>query len=153
MTEREEIEDVISRLGLYIDSKDWAKLVEVLDEEVELDYTSLFGGLVEKIKSSEVIARWKSLLTPLKATQHVITNILVTMEKNDSARSTANVRAVHVRPNNLGDALWTVGGRYDFVLNKKNGYWRISAIKLTTLWTTGNPQILNVLDSTLTSSE
>ena len=83
MIELKEVEDVISRLGLYIDSKEWAKLEDVLDKQVELDYRSLFGGSVEKIPGSEVIARWKSLLTPLKATQHMIVNMLVTLESND----------------------------------------------------------------------
>lgn len=142
MTEREDIEETISRLGLYIDSKEWEKLHEVLGDEVQLDYRSLFGGSVQTMHRTEVISSWKSLLGSVKATQHLIANMLVTTSENDLATCTANVRALHVRPNNMGDSLWIVGGRYDIKLSKVEGKWKISGIKLTTQWTSGNPQVL-----------
>ena len=61
---------------------------------------------------------------------------------NNLATCTANVRAVHVRSDNMGDSLWTVGGRYDFKLEKVvEGKWKITGIKLTTQWTSGNPLV------------
>ena len=141
MSQRQEIEETVDRLGLHIDAKEWLELGEILSETVELDYVSLFGGQVEQLSRADVIERWKANLSPLKATQHVITNLHVTIRDN-TADCAANVVATHVRPNPMGDALWTVGGRYDFRLLHDSGRWRISAIKLTVLWTTGNPQVL-----------
>jgi len=141
LSQRQEIEETIDRLGLHIDAKEWLELGEVLSETVELDYVSLFGGQIEHLTREQVISRWKTNLAPLKATQHVITNLHITIRDN-TAECAANVVATHVRPNPMGDALWTVGGRYDFRLMHENGRWKISAIKLTVLWTTGNPQVL-----------
>ena len=68
LTESEDLEDTISRLGLYIDSKEWEKLEDVLGNQVELDYRSLFGGMVQTIHRTEVIANSKLQLNSLQAT-------------------------------------------------------------------------------------
>ncbi len=148
LSQRQEIEETVDRLGLHLDAKEWLELGEVLAETVELDYVSLFGGQIEHLICAEVIDRWKTQLTPLKATQHVITNLHITIQADNTATCACNVVATHVRPNPLGDSLWTVGGRYDFQLLHEGGRWRISAIKLTVLWTTGNPQVLSTSGST-----
>jgi hypothetical protein len=143
LSQRQEIEETVDRLGLHLDAKEWLELGEILAEIVELDYVSLFGGQVERLSRAEVIDRWKTQLPPLKATQHIITNLHITIKADNTADCAANVLATHVRPNPLGDALWTVGGRYDFQLVHDGGRWKISAIKLTVLWTTGNPQVVS----------
>jgi hypothetical protein len=142
LSQRQEIEETVDQLGLYLDAKEWQELDEVLSETVELDYVSLFGGQIERIPRADLIERWKTMLSQLKATQHIITNLHITIRDN-TADCAANVVATHVRPNPLGDALWTVGGRYDFQLLQDSGRWKISAIKLTVLWTTGNPQVIS----------
>jgi hypothetical protein len=141
LSQRQEIEETIDRLGLHIDAKEWPELGEILSELVELDYVSLFGGQIEHLSREQVISKWKMNLTPLKATQHIITNLHITIRDN-MAECATNVVATHVRPNPTGDSLWTVGGRYDFRLMLESGRWKISAIKLTVLWMTGNPQVL-----------
>ena len=143
LSERVEIEETVDQLGLLIDAKEWQELQEVLSETVEMDYRSLFGGEIEQLPRAEVISRWKTLLSPLKATQHVITNLHINVKPDQAADCAANVVATHVRPNSLGEPLWTIGGRYDFRLVHEGGRWKISAIKLTVQWTTGNPQVLS----------
>ncbi len=147
LSQRQEIEETVDRFGLLIDAKEWMELAEVLAEMVELDYVSLFGGQVERLPRADVIARWKTQLSPLKSTQHIITNLHITIKTDNTADCAANVLATHVRPNPMGDSLWTVGGRYDFQLVQDSGRWRISAIKLSVLWTTGNPQVFNLASS------
>ncbi len=143
LSQRQEIEETIDKLALHIDAKEWLELAEVLAETVEFDYVSLFGGQVERLLRTEVVNRWKTQLSPLRSTQHIITNLHIIIKADSTADCVANVLATHVRPNPLGDSLWTVGGRYDFQLAQEGGRWKISAVKLTVLWTTGNPQVLN----------
>jgi len=132
----------VDQLGLRTDAKEWPELEEVLAETVELDYRSLFGGNLETLSRADVIARWKSQLAPLR-TQHIITNLHITIKPDNTAECAANVLATHVQANDGQNSMWTVGGRYDFRLAQENGQWRIYAIKLTAIWTTGNPNILN----------
>ncbi len=144
MSARSDIEEAVAQLGLYVDAKEWAALEGLLSETVDVDYTSLFGGLKETVSGSQLVERWRKLLSPLKATQHMITNLHVTIKEDGSAACAADVVATHVRPNSMGDPLWVVGGRYDLALKQVGQRWKISAIKLTTYWTSGNPQILNL---------
>jgi hypothetical protein len=142
LSARIEVEETVDLLGLRIDAKEWPELEEVLAETVELDYRSLFSGNLETLSRADVIARWKSLLMLLR-TQHIITNLHITIKPDNTAECAANVMATHVRSSGGEDSMWTVGGRYDFHLAQENGRWRIFAIKLTAIWTTGNPNILN----------
>jgi hypothetical protein len=125
-----------------MDAKEWPEVEEFLAETVEVDYRSLFGGSVETLPRGDVIARWRSQLTPFR-TQHIITNMHITIKPDNTAECAANVMATHARSSGGENSMWTVGGRYDFRLAQENGQWRIYAIKLTTIWTTGNPNILN----------
>ncbi len=143
LSQRQEIEETVDQLGLRLDAKEWLELEEVLADTVELDYFSLFGAQVERLSRVEVIERWKMQLIPLKATQHIMTNLHITIKTDNTADCAANLLATYVRPNPVGDALWTVGGRYDLQLLHEGGRWRISAIKLSVLWTTGNTQVLS----------
>ena len=143
LSQRQEIEETVDQLGLRLDAKEWLELEEVLADTVELDYVSLYGAQVERLSRVEVIERWKTQLMPLKATQHIMTNLHITIRTDNTADCAANLLATHVRPNAVGDALWTVGGRYDFQLLHEGGRWRISAIKLSVLWTAGNTQVLS----------
>jgi hypothetical protein len=44
MSDREEITELASRLGLLVDARDWDALEGLFCAEVDLDYTSLHGG-------------------------------------------------------------------------------------------------------------
>jgi hypothetical protein len=55
LSQRQEIEETVDRLGLLIDAKEWLELGEVLAETVELDYASLFGSPIEKMSCVDLI--------------------------------------------------------------------------------------------------
>ena len=142
LSARIEVEETVDQFGLRTDGKEWPELEEVLAETVELDYRSLFGGTVETLPRGDVIVRWKNSLMYLR-TQHIITNMHITIKPDNTAECAANVLATHVRSIGGEEVIWTIGGRYDINLAQENGRWRIYAIKLTAIWTTGNPNIIN----------
>ena len=72
---------------------------------------------------------------------HLIANHVVTVE-GDEADVTTNVTGTHVAANATGDALWTVGGRYDVRARRVDGRWRIAALTLTVRWASGNQAIM-----------
>ena len=140
------MEETVDQLGLHTDAKEWLELEDVLAETVELDYRSLFGGNVETLPRGEVIARWKCSLSPIR-TQHIITNMHITIKPDNTAECTANLLATHVRSTSGEDSMWTIGGRYDFNLAQENGRWRIYVIRLTAIWTTGDSSILTRMET------
>jgi hypothetical protein len=141
MSDRDEIVELTSSVGLLVDARDWDAAQGLFHETVDVDYTSLNGGEPASVSSADLVAGWREMLDRLDATQHLIANQVVSVD-GDEANAAANVTATHVRPNAAGGPHWVVGGRYDFGLRRTEGGWRISALTLTVAWATGNQQIM-----------
>ncbi|MGV9880225.1 nuclear transport factor 2 family protein [Streptomyces sp. NPDC003006] len=123
------------------DRWDWAAFQEIFAEEVDLDYTSLNGGEPLRLPRESVVNGWSTVLTGLDATQHLVSNHLVTLH-GDTAECTASVLATHILANEQGEPTWTVGGHYHYRLVRTAEGWRISGLKMTADWTTGNRNIM-----------
>jgi 3-phenylpropionate/cinnamic acid dioxygenase small subunit len=124
------------------DRRDWAALLGVFTEEIDFDYTSLNGGEPLRLPRESVIDGFRVVLSGFHATQHLISNHLVTRHEG-TAECTAAFLATHVLPNEDGEPTWTVGGHYDFTLADGPDGWRISGIKMTADWTAGNQELVH----------
>lgn len=146
LADRAAITDTVTRFGWCLDRRDWAGLTALFTDVVRTDYTALWGGEPQEASVDELLATdrqgsWRRTMDGLEATQHLITNILVTVD-GDTATATANVVGVHRLPNPHGGPLWTVGGTYEFGLTRTAGGWRIRAITQGITWVDGNQQVL-----------
>ncbi len=140
-TDRLDIIDTTTRMAWLADRRAWDDLVEVFAEEVDVDYTSLAGGEPVTVAAADLVAGWRAGLGGLDATQHHVSNHLVTAT-DEGAEVTAQFIATHRFDNEHGDSLWTLGGHYRFRLARDGEAWRIGAITMTTTWATGNQQIM-----------
>lgn len=146
LADRAAITDIVTRFGWRLDRRDWAGLKALFTDVVRTDYTALWGGEPQEASVDELLATdrqgsWRRTMDGLEATQHLITNILVTVD-GDTATATANVVGVHRLTNPHGGPLWTVGGTYEFVLTRTADGWRIRAITQGITWVDGNQQVL-----------
>lgn len=139
--DRDEIVELTAKLGLFVDARDWEGARRLFLDPVEVDYTSLDGGEPQTIDPAGLVAAWEQGLGGLQATHHLIANHVVELD-GDEATCAAAVHATHVRPNRLGGPVWTLGGRYDFRFRRTPDGWRITAMKLTVAWATGNRRIM-----------
>jgi hypothetical protein len=142
LADRAEILDLTSNLGHLVDARDWEILPGLFSDPVAVDYTSLNGGDPQSTSPEELVAGWRAVLDRLDATQHLIAGQVITLD-GDRATCAASVQATHLLANSTGGPLWTVAGRYDFGLTRTSAGWRISALKLTVQWATGNQHIMN----------
>jgi hypothetical protein len=94
----------IGRFFRAIDERNWTMVSDLLAPQVDLDYTSLFGGDTERRGRDDVVARWSAMLPGFDATQHLIGPLLETA----AGRYECNVRAYH----HLDDDTWMVAGWY-----------------------------------------
>lgn len=92
--------------------------------EVEVDYTSLWGGTPATMTPAQLIGSWRTLLPGFDATWHELGEIAVTIT-GQHARASCSVAARHW----IGKALWLPKGQYDFTLVKTD-IWRISQMRL-----------------------
>lgn len=138
LVDRAEINDVQLRYASGTDSHDWELFRSCFTEEVEVDFSDGFGQPVVRMKADDWVQGTAPRMESFKATQHMITNLVITFDGDDQATCVAYVRASHHLPNSTGDSDQTVYGYYTNRFERTSSGWRIAKVKLTALWMTGN---------------
>lgn len=128
--------DPVTALLHAVDTLDWDGVLAVLADEVRLDYTSLWGGVVETVPAPEVVVRWRGLLPGFDATQHLTGPVL-----SDGDRRSTTVRAYHHAVDGDRSGTWLVAGRYDIGVD---GAGRITAITLHAAYEEGDRALTEV---------
>lgn len=133
--------ETCTRMGWHADQREWERLAEIFADKVMLDYTSLNGGEPAELTPGQITGAWSGLLGSFDATQHLITNHLVTVE-GDTAVCTASFQATHRLANPHGSPLWTLGGTYRFDLVRTGDGWKISGVVMNATWADGNKDLM-----------
>ena len=137
LLDRLAISDVQLRYAMGADTRDWVLYRSCFTDEIDTDFTSVFGGQPRRGNADRFVEAARRFLTGLKATQHMITNHVITIE-GDEATCVAYVQARHYLPNETGDADQTMFGYYTNRFVRTPDGWKISACKLTVTWNSGN---------------
>jgi hypothetical protein len=74
LIDRAEISDVRLRYATGLDSRDWPLFRSCFADEIETDFTSVFGGEPRKVSADRWTEAARRSLSGLAATQHMITN-------------------------------------------------------------------------------
>ena len=143
LEDRLEILELIGRLALTIDGRDWDALGQLFTDTVYHDRTSLTGGDPVTLGVSEFVDGWRQTLQNLDAVHHMITCHVITLD-GDRAACTATMQGTHVYTNHSGGPVWTVGGRHDYQLERTPGGWQIAGLTFTLQWATGNMNVVNL---------
>jgi hypothetical protein len=136
----ERVQSVVVRITHHIDHKQWSDLRSLYADEVDTDYTSLFGGAPQRQRGDDLIAGWQRALAAVK-TQHLLGPIDVRVT-GAVAVAECHVRAWHYSAGAPGGEEWVVAGHYVLALVKKAESWTITGMKLETLHQTGNLKLL-----------
>lgn len=137
LVDRDQIGQLVHRLGTYLDEGRHDELPRILTEDA---VAKTPGGLAE---GREAVVRQAGRNHDAeRGIQHLITNLLIDL---DGDRAT--VRANHVGTfTGIGEAAagraapeaeYVLGGVYHFELRRTPGGWRLSRIETTPTWTTG----------------
>lgn len=119
LIDRQEITDLVSRLGLWLDGETTLEQARtILAEDVSIDTP---GGTQRGLERTVEQAR-RNHDVP---TQHVITNVLVDI---DGDKASAGANLVVTFPDS------TQGERYAFETARTPDGWRLTRIAVTPLW-------------------
>jgi 3-phenylpropionate/cinnamic acid dioxygenase small subunit len=143
LLDRAEISDVQLRYATGLDSRNWPLFRSCFADEVETDFTSIFGGSPRKVSADKWTDAARRTISGLAATQHMITNHVITVN-GDDATCVAYVQARHYLPNNTGDSTQTMFGYYTNRFVRTRDGWKIRGCKLTLFWQTGNWHIFTL---------
>ena len=102
LTDQQEIADLCVRYTIALDTKDWALLESCFAPSPVFVHP---GGRLEGFPA--ILERTKAALTPLTATQHLLGNIVVTVD-GDTARSMCYFQAQHVRAGTPGGETYII---------------------------------------------
>jgi SnoaL-like domain len=137
------VAETLYRYARGVDTRDWALYRSIFADDVMIDFSS-YGSErpPTMMRADDWVARLRPLFAGLAATQHSMSNPMVTLD-GDRADITMYMQAHHVLDPADPDAWYTIGGHYDDTLIKVNGHWLITAVTLTVTWRRGNPAIMN----------
>lgn len=140
MADRLEIIELTHRYCWALDSKTWELLDDVFlpDATAELRSDLLEGR--EAIRN-----RIRNAITRLDATQHTVTNHMITVGidgDGDRATSRAYLHSQHVRTGVEGGELYVIAGRYEDELVRTPDGWRIAFRRLVSVWSEGNLDVI-----------
>jgi NADPH:quinone reductase-like Zn-dependent oxidoreductase len=143
--------ELIGKLSLLLDARDWSAFEELFTDPVHLDRTSVFHGEPETLSPAELVDDYRKTLGNLDALHHLITGHVITLD-GDQATCAANMQGTHVLANTSGGPVWTVGGRHDYQLERTAVGWRIAGWTFTIQWATGNMNIVALAAARASSS-
>ncbi|MCJ7439204.1 MAG: nuclear transport factor 2 family protein [Acidimicrobiia bacterium] len=136
LVDEREIVGLAVRYCLAVDARDYDALRDVF----VADATACFAGR-DEIGLEAIIGRCRDTLDPCDATQHLVSNHLVTLE-GDTATAQCELQAQHVRRGGDGGSTFTLGGRYRDRVTRTPAGWRIAHRELEVVWIAGNPGVL-----------
>lgn len=136
LADRAAISDLCTRYTTALDTKDWAMLRSCFAPEPVFTHP---GGRLEGFEA--ILGRTSAALTPLTRTQHLLGNLIATVDR-DTARSSCYFHAQHVRTGTPGGELYVIAGRYDDSLVRTPDGWRITERVQTYLWRSGNGAVV-----------
>ena len=140
LLDKDAIGDVIHRLFIGTDNRDWTAVRTALAPRLHVDMTSLTGGEPSDIDGPALAAMWENGLQPIQAVHHQVGNLCIGVD-GDAAEAFCYGTATHYRPTASGRNVRTFVGSYDFRLARVDGAWRITLFRFNLKYVDGNLQL------------
>ena len=112
---------IINSVATFADQGDFASIEALYADEIQVDYTSLWGGDVQTYTPESLMTAWASVLPGFDQIYHDISSIQVELAGN-LATATADVIADH----HLEGDFWQVTGQYEYRFVKLADQWQIT---------------------------
>ncbi len=117
---------MVNSVATFADQGDFASIEALYADDVQVDYTSLWGGEVQTHTPASLMTAWAGVLPGFDQTYHDIANVQVAIE-GDRATATADVTADHF----LQDSHWQVSGQYEYRFVNQANEWLITHMTFT----------------------
>lgn len=133
----QQIIEIVNKIGLMADLRDWTECRASFSDQVEFDYTSMLGGEPTTVSADTQIQQWKDFFSStFKTTQHLIGSHTLTVNE-DTATCISHFQGHHVFLDTSKGKTWTLGGTYHHELSRTTQGWKVTKMKMTALWEEG----------------
>lgn len=140
LLDKDRIAEVVHRLFIRTDERDWAGVRACFAEEVHFDMSSAGGGEPARRTPEEITAGWEEGLRRVQAIHHQAGTLLVTVD-GDGADAFCYGIASHYLSNPTGRNTRVFVGSYDFHLVRRDASWRIDSFRFNLKYLDGNPDL------------
>jgi len=138
--DREAVIEVVNKLFVAVDARDWTLAHQCLAEKVHFDMTSLGDSGPSLRAAREITAAWQSGLASLEAIHHQSGNFVVHVV-GDKADCSCYGIAYHFRRVRSGRNTRLFVGSYDYDLSRSGESWRITRFKFNLKFVDGNLEL------------
>ncbi|ASK88703.1 nuclear transport factor 2 family protein [Sphingorhabdus sp. SMR4y] len=137
LIDRARITDHILRYATGIDRRDWALYRSIFTDRMTPDFSSWSGEPALAMSADDWVAGVRATLEPFDATQHVLTNFVITVDGN-SASCTCYMAAHHHLVSGDLREMHSIGGYYVHELQRSGDGWLIHRTTLNVTWEMGD---------------
>jgi hypothetical protein len=131
LTDRQDLCDLVNRLGMTLDEQRMEDLGDVYTEDV------VFGETAEQRGLDALIRSGRDAHGVFEVTQHIITNVLIELD-GDRASIRANLIAAAVPRAEEPSVHFDLGGVYRFDAVRTAVGWRLCGFSVEPVWTLGD---------------
>lgn len=140
LIEKDRIIDVLNRLFIATDRRDWDSVRDCLAATVLLDMTSLTGGEPVRLTGAQVAEGWETGLRAIEALHHQAGNYRVTVRETEASAFCYGI-ALHYRKTRSGRNTRTFVGSYDVHFRREPDAWRIDRFAFHAKYVDGNLEL------------
>jgi SnoaL-like domain len=134
------VEDVVVRMFVATDERDWSTLEKCFTEPFVLDMTSMVGGTPASMTPKQVAQAWAEGFKPLDDVHHQIGNLRTRVNGNEAVVRCYGV-AFHHRAKATGIKSRVFVGTYELTLRAAADGWRINHLVFKLKFIDGNLEL------------
>lgn len=138
--QKELVIEIVNKLFIAVDNRDWDMVERIFDKTVLLDYTSMTGGEPAEFTPNQIISSWKETLPGFDSTHHQLGNYVIELD-GDKAKVFCYGTATHYLENSSNNNLWVVVGSYELEVEFKNNSLQIKSMKFNLKYIEGNKEL------------
>ena len=135
------IEDVVVRMFVATDERDWPTLEACFTDPFVLDMTSMAGGTPTAMTPAQVANAWAEGFKPLDHVHHQVGNFRTTVNGNNAWVRCYGIALHHRAKISQSPKSRIFVGTYELRLVKSAEYWRINELKFILKFIDGNLEL------------
>ncbi len=141
-TKREEIVELVNRLFICTDERNWKRLTaDVFTPMVVFDMSSVGGQPPAKIAATTIAENWEQGFDGLDSVYHQSGNFIVKFTDEGQAQVTCYAIAIHFKQSAKLGSTREFFGTYDIVCVLTNVGWRINGLRYNLKFIRGNQNL------------
>lgn len=143
-TKREAVIELINKLFVYTDSRQWHLLIkDVFKERVFFDMSSLGGGAAKEVSASQICDMWREGFNGIDHVHHHSGNFIVDFYNEEvHARVFCYATALHYKKAATKGNTREFVGSYELHASFTDFGWRIDKFKYDLKFITGNSELV-----------